>query len=68
MAFTLSVEVTPISPITASSLCPNMIYKRPMLTAVYCINLPVTIFNFYLILALRPISTTYKDEVITNIL
>ena len=37
-------------------------------TAVYYINLLVIIFNLYLILALYPVSTTYKDEAIINIL
>ena len=68
MAFILSVEVTFISLITAPSLYLNIIYKWLILIAVYRINFLVTIFNFYPILALRLISTTYKDKVITNIL
>ena len=68
MAFTLSIKVTPISLTTALSLCLNMIYKQLILTAVYYINLPVTIPNLYLILVLYLISTTYKDKAIINIL
>ena len=54
--------------ITTLSLCPNIIYKQPTLIAIYCINLPVTVFNFYLIPVLYLVSTTYKDKAITNIL
>ena len=68
IAFTLSVEVTPTFPTTAPSLCLNMIYKRPTLTAIYCIDLLVTVPNLYLILVSLPVNTTYKDEAITNIL
>ena len=68
MAFALSVEVIFTFLIIAPSLCPNMIYKRLILITVHCINLPVTVFNFYLIPVLYLISTTYKDEAITNIL
>ena len=68
IAFTLSVKVTFIFLITALSLYPNIIYKRLILVAVYCINSPVTVPDFYLILVLYPVSTTYKDEAITNIL
>ena len=53
---------------TAPSLCPNMIYKWLILTAVYYINLLVTVFDFYLILVPYPVSITYEDKVITNIL
>ena len=45
-----------------------MIYKQRTLTAVYCINLLVTISDFYLIPVPYPVSTTYKDKAITNIL
>ena len=62
------MEATSISLTTAPSLCPNMIYKRLTLTAVYCINLLVTVPNLYLILVLYSVNTTYKDEVIINIL
>ena len=39
-----------------------------MLVAVYYIDFPVTVFDFYLILALYLVSTTYKGEAIANIL
>ena len=68
MAFTLSIKVTFIFLTTALSLCLNMIYKRPILTAVYCIDFLVTVFNLYLIPVLYLVSTTYKDKVIINIL
>ena len=68
MAFALSVEVTLIFLTTAPSLCPNMIYKWPILIAVYCIDLLVTVPNLYLIPVLYLVSTTYKDKAITNIL
>ena len=68
MAFTLSVEVTSTSLTIAPSLCLNIIYKRLILIAVYCINFLVTVFNFYLILVLYLVSTTYKDKAIINIL
>ena len=45
-----------------------MIYKWPTLVAIYYINLLVTVPNSYLILVLYLVSTTYKDEAITNIL
>ena len=44
-----------------------MIYGRPILAAVYCIDFPVTVPNLYLFPALYPVSTTYEDEAITNI-
>ena len=63
------MEVTPIFFLTiAPSLYPNIIYKRLILIAIYCINLPVTIPNFYLILVLYLVNTTHKDKAITNIL
>ena len=68
MAFALSVKVIFIFLIIAPSLCLNMIYKQLILIAVYYINLPVTISNFYLILVLYSVNTTYEDEAITNIL
>ena len=68
MAFALSVEVTPIFLTTALPLYLNIIYKRLILTAIYYINLLVTISNFYLILVPLSVSTTYKDKAITNIL
>ena len=68
MAFTLSIEVTFIFLTTTPSLCLNMIYEWLILITVYRINLLVTIFNFYLIPVLYLVNTTYKDEVIINIL
>ena len=68
MAFALSVEATFISLTTAPSPYLNMIYEWLTLIAIYCINLSVTVPDFYLILVLYLVSTTYKDEAITNIL
>ena len=68
MAFTLSIKATPTFLIIALSLYLNIIYKQPTLIAVYYINLPVTVSNFYLIPVPYSVSTTYKDEVIINIL
>ena len=68
MAFILSVKVTFIFLTTALFLYPNIIYKQLTLTAIYCINLLITISNLHLILALYLVSTIYKDEAITNIL
>jgi hypothetical protein len=68
MAFTLSVEITFTSLTITLSLCPNMIYKWLILTAVYCIDFLVTVFNLYLTLVLYPVSTIYKDKAIINIL
>ena len=48
---------------TVKTLSPTLI-----LTTVYHINPLVTIPNFYLVLALYLISTTYKNKVITNVL
>ena len=62
------MEVTSTFLTTAPSLYPNMIYKWLTLTAVYYINFPVTVPNFYLIPVLYLVSTTYKDKTITNIL
>ena len=68
MAFTLSVKATFIFLTTAPSLYLNIIYKRLTLTAVYCINLPVTIPNLYLVPAIYLISIIYKDKALTNTL
>ena len=53
---------------TALSLYLNIIYKQPTLIAIYYINFPVIILNFYLIPVLLPVSTTYEDKAIINIL
>ena len=45
-----------------------MIYKWPTLTAVYYINLLVTVSDLHLFPALYLVSTTYKDKAITDIL
>jgi len=66
-AFVLSAEVTLISLVTAPSLS-KIIYKRLVLAAVYYINPLVTIPNLYLVPTPYLVSTTYKDEVITNVL
>ena len=68
MAFTLSIEVTFTFLIITPSPCLSMIYERLILIAIYYINLLVTVPNFYLILISYPVSITYKDEAITNIL
>ena len=68
IAFALSVEVTSIFLTTAPSLYLNIIYKRLTLIAIYCINLLVTVSDFYLIPIPYPASTTYKDKAIINIL
>ena len=68
ITFALSMEVTFTFLTTAPPLYLNMIYKQPILTAVYYINLLVTVPNFYLIPVPHLVSTTYKDEVIINIL
>ena len=68
IAFVLSVEVTSTFLIIAPSLCLNIIYERPMLTAIYCIDFLVTVFNLYLTPVLYPVSTTYENKAITNIL
>jgi len=62
------MEVAPTSLTTALPLYLNMIYKRPTLIAVYRIDLPVTVPNLYLVLALRLVSTIYKDEALINVL
>ena len=68
IAFALSVKVIPTFLTTASPLCLNIIYKRLTLTAIYYINLLVTVPNFYLILVLYPVSTIYKNKATTDIL
>ena len=68
MAFALSIEVTPTFLTTAPSLYLNIIYKRPTLTAIYYINLPVTVSDLHLIPVLLLINTTYEDKATTNIL
>ena len=62
------MEIAPISLTTAPSLYLNIIYKQLILIAIYYINLLVTIPDFYLIPVLYPVSTTYKDKAITDIL
>ena len=62
------MEVAPTSLTTALSFYSNVIYKRPTLAVIYCINPLVTIPNFHLVLALYLISTTYKDKAITDML
>ena len=49
IVFILSIEVTSTFLTTALFLCPNIIYKRLTLTAIYYINLLVIIPNLYLI-------------------
>ena len=39
-----------------------------MLIAIYYIDFPVTVSDFYLIPVLYPVSTIYKDEATTDIL
>jgi len=63
----LSAEVMLISLATAPSLS-KRIYKQLILVAVYYTDPLVTIPNLYLIPALYLVSTTYKDEVTTNVL
>jgi len=45
-----------------------MIYERLTLTAIYCIDLPVTVPNLYLVLALRLVSTIYEDKALIDAL
>jgi len=45
-----------------------MTYEQLTLTTIYYINPLVTVPNLHLALAPRLVSTTYKDEVTTNIL
>ena len=67
-ASALNIEVAPTSLTTTLPLYLDIIYKRLILIAVYYINLPVTIPNLYLVLALYLVSTTYKDKATTNVL
>ena len=62
------MKVTFTSLTTALSLCLNIIYKQPILTAVYYIDLLVTIPNFYLISVPYLVNTIYKDKTPTNTL
>ena len=62
------MEVTLTSLTTTLPLYPNIIYKQPILTAVYYTNLLVAITNLYLVLALYLVSTTYKNKALTNTL
>ena len=62
------MEATPTSLTTTLPLYPNIIYKRPILIAVYHTNFLVTIPNLYLVLALYLVSTTYKNKALTNTL
>jgi hypothetical protein len=61
------MEVAPTSPTTTPSLYPNIIYERLILTAVYRIDLLVTVPDLYLVPAPYLVSTTYKDEVTTDV-
>ena len=61
------MEVTLISLATAPSLS-KRIYKRLILVAVYHTDPLVTVPNLYLVLAPHLVSTTYRDEVTTNVL
>ena len=62
------MEVIFIFLTTTPSLYLNIIYERLILAAVYRINFPVTIFNFYPILAPHLVSTTYEGKAIANTL
>ena len=53
---------------TAPPLYPNIIYERPILTTVYHTDLLVTVPDLYLVLAPHLVSTTYKDEALTDAL
>ena len=68
MAFALNIKITFTFLTITPSLYLNIIYKWLILIAIYRINLPVTVFNFYLIPVPHPVNTTYKDKAITNIL
>jgi hypothetical protein len=61
------VEVAPTS-LTTAPPPSKKIYKQLMLAAVYCTDLLATNSNLYLALTPYLVSTTYKDEVITNVL
>ena len=62
------MEVAPTFLTTAPPLYLNTIYKQLILVAIYHINLPITVPNLYLVLALYLISTIYKSKAITHIL
>ena len=62
------MEVASTSLTTAPSPYPNANYERLILAAVYRIDPLVTVPNLYLVPAPHLVSTTYKDEAITNIL
>ena len=47
---------------TAPSLYLNIIYKQLIPTAIYYINLAVTVPDFYLLLAPYLINTIYKNK------
>ena len=56
-----------ISLATTPSLS-ERIYKQLIPVAIYYTDPLVTVPNLYLVPALYLVSTTYKDEVITNVL
>jgi hypothetical protein len=62
------MEATPTFLTTAPPLYLNINYKRLILTAVYRPNPLAIVPNLYLALALRLVSTIYKDEALTNAL
>jgi len=62
------MEITPTFPVITLSFSIKIIYKQPTLTAVHYTNFLATDPNLYLALALYLINTTYKDEVITDVL
>src|ERR1700722_14036006 len=59
------MEATLTSLTTTLPLYPNIIYKQLILIAVYHTNLPITVPNLYLVLALYLVSTTYKNKALT---
>jgi len=61
------MEVAPTS-LTTTPPPSKKIYKQLTLAAVYCTNLLAINPNLYLALTLYLVSTTYKDEVTTNVL
>ena len=68
IAFALSVEVTFIFLTTAPSLYLNIIYEQLILTAVYYIDLLVTVPDLYLISVPYLINTICESKTTTNIL
>ena len=56
------MEVAPISLAITLSLYPNTIYEQLILIAIYRINLPVTVFDFYLFPAPHLVNTIYKNK------